>query len=318
MISKATRRVSILVLPDSSMMTFSSILDPLRAANRLSRLPLFSWRIISLSGDPITLTCGVKIAADGSVFDLQSGDVLVVIAGFEYNRQLTTKHVVTIYNASKHFRLIFGAEAGAWVLAKTGIIKQQKVTTHWEDSESLALSYPNLKISTERYVIDQHIWTCGGASPALDMMLQYLRITQNRSLALDVASAFIYEETSSGTDTQPNVSLGRLQKKEPRLAKAIRIMESNIEEPISIASIAHQVNVALRTLENLSNKHLAMTPGTYYLRLRLQTAKRLVLDSNLPMLDVAIRSGFNSQSALSRAFKARYGQSPLRLRNASI
>jgi transcriptional regulator GlxA family with amidase domain len=68
------------------------------------------------------------------------------------------------------------------------------------------------------------------------MMLQYLRTTTNRSLALDVASVFIYNETNAATDNQASISLGRIEQSEPRLAKAVRIMEANIEDPVSIHS----------------------------------------------------------------------------------
>lgn len=299
------------------MMTFASIIDPLRAANRLSRLPLFSWDIVSLTDTAITLTCGIEIQADAILNGNTKGDVLVVIAGFDHAQHATTKHLVALHNAATRHKTIFGVEAGTWLLAKAGIITHHKVTTHWEDIENLADKYQNLEVSAERYVIDQNIWTCGGASPAFDMMLQYLRATQNKSLALDVASVFVYVETNSPTDAQATISLGRLEKNAPRLAGAIKLMEANIEDPKPMTEIAKKVGVSSKTLENLFRKNLSITPGNYYLRLRLQTARRLTLDSSLPILDIAVRSGFNSLSALSRAFSKRYGQSPMSLRNSA-
>ncbi|MFT5574103.1 MAG: transcriptional regulator GlxA family with amidase domain [Cryomorphaceae bacterium] len=313
-----TQKVTILALSDSSMMTFSSIIDPLRAANRLSRMALFSWEIVSLTGKAIRLTCGVEIQVDGSFSKHSGGDLLVVIAGFDHERQTSKKNLVDLHSAASHYKTICGVEAGTWLLAKAGIATHHKVTTHWEDLENFALKFPSLEVSAERYVIDHNIWTCGGASPAFDMMLQYLRATQNKSLALDVASAFVYVEASSATDAQANISLGRLEKTAPRLANAIKSMEANIEDPIPIGQIAKRVGVSAKTMENLFRKHLGITPGNYYLRLRLQTARRLTLDSDLSILDIAIRSGFNSQSALSRAFGKRYGQSPMNLRKSAV
>ena len=312
-----SKEVTILVLSDSSMMTLSSVVDPLRAANRLSRLPLFHWNIVSLNGQPIRLTCGIEIKADAALSVKDQGDLLVVIAGFDQQLNAPSKTLVTLRQIAPRFKTICGVEAGTWVLARAGIITHHHVTTHWEDTEELADKYPGLDVRNERYVIDQNIWTSGGASPALDMMLHYLRITQNKSLAIDVASVFIYVESSASSDAQTN-SLGRLQQHEPRLAKAIGIMEANLEDTISIADIAKQIPLSIRMLELLCKKHLAVTPGAYYLRLRLQAARKLVLDSNLSILDIAVRSGFNSQSALTRAFSKRYGQSPLKLRNSSF
>lgn len=300
------------------MMTFASIIDPLRAANRLSRLPLFSWEIVSLTGAPIELTCGVEIKADGMLDKNDKGDLLVVIAGFGHDQQFTTKNRIALHNCARRYSTVFGVEAGTWLLAKAGVITHHKVTTHWEDIETFSDSYRTLDVSNDRYVIDQNIWTCGGASPALDMMLHYLRDTQNRSLALDVAGVFIYNEANSPADSQVNVSLGRLKKSSPKLAQAISIMEREVEDPIRIADLARQLGVSSKTLETLFQRFLGISPGKYYLRHRLQLARRLALDSNLPVLEIAVRCGFNSQSALSRAFNNRYGQSPLSLRNQSI
>ena len=312
-----TQKVTILVLSDSSMMSLSAVVDPLRAANRLSRLPLFDWKIVSLDGDSICLTCGIEIKADEALSQNNKGDLLVVIAGFDHEIQVKTKHLFALRQITPNFKTICCVEAGTWVLARADIIKHHHVTTHWEDTEQLAEKYPKLDVRNERYVIDGNIWSSGGASPALDMMLHYLRTTQNKSLAIDVASVFIYDDMSPANDAQ-TISLGRISQIEPRLEKAIRIMEENLEEPLSTKAIASQVKLSVRMLELVAKKHLGVTPGNYYLRLRLQTARRLVLDTNQSILDIAVRSGFKSQSALSRAFSKRYGQSPLRLRNSAI
>ena len=317
MTSPQTQEVTVLVLSDSSMMCLSSVIDPLRAANRLSRLPLFKWKIVSLNGDAIQLTCGIDIKADEALSTENKGDILFVIAGFDHDKQTTTKHLKTLQKLALRFNTICAIEAGTWVLAKAGIIHHQHVTTHWEDTEKLADKYPSLDVRNERYVIDGNIWSSAGASPTLDMMLHYLRITQNKSLAIDVASVFIYDDANSAADAQ-TISLGRLRQHEPRLADAIRIMEANLEETVTTQEIANRIQLSVRMFELLSKKHLGITPGNYYLRLRLQGARKMVLDSNLSILEIAFRCGFKSQSALSRAFVKRYSHSPLKLRNKTV
>jgi len=313
---KQTQEITILSLSDSSMMSLSAAIDPLRAANRLSRLPLFNWKIISLDGNAIQLTSGIEIKVDGALSIKDHGDLLVVIAGFDHQSHAQTKHLSVLRQVASNFKTICCVEAGTWLLARAGIIKHNHVTTHWEDTEQLAEKYPGLDVRNERYVIDGHIWSSGGASPALDMMLHYIRTTQNKSLAIDVASVFIYDDLAPANDAQ-TISLGRIKQLEPRLAKAIHIMETNLEEPLSTKEIATKVQLSVRMLELLSKKHLGSTPGNYYLRLRLQSARRMVLDSNLSILEIAVRSGFKSQSTLTRAFTKRYGKSPLKLRNSA-
>jgi len=311
---EAKKRVTILVLPESSIMSVASVIDPLRAANRLSKHPIFKWQIMSLDGQAVPLTCGIEIPVDAAFDETGTGDALIVLAGFSHQRHVTKDGLKSLWHARSKFNIIAAVEAGTWILAEAGIITHQSVTTHWEDTENLAEAYPQLDVRTDRYVIDGHIWSCGGASPAMDMMLHYIRTVQNKSLALDVASVFIYSETASATQSQPIISLGRLNEIEPRLAMAINLMEANIEDPWPIKGIAEGAKLSVRMLEKLIHKYLGTSPAVYYLRLRLQAARRLVLDTNLSIQDISIRCGFNSQAAFSRAFKRRYNYSARHLR----
>ena len=87
-------------------------------------------------------------------------------------------------------------------------------------------------------------------------------------------------------------------------------MEQQIDEPIAIEVIARRVELSVRMLEYLFRQTLDMSPAAYYRRLRLQTARRMVVDTRLQLQEIAIRTGFNSLSAFSRRFKQHYQQTP--------
>lgn len=307
-------KISFLVLDGATMLTVASVMDPLRAANRVSREKLFEWEILSQRHETIKLVGDFEMKADKPFSQTQGGDFLIIIASFFHDKHANTQLIQTIRKLTTRFDNICGIEAGAWVLARAGIIKNHKVTTHWEDLENLSLNFPDIDVRKDRYIIDENIWTCGGASPALDMMLYLMENRYGKTLALDVASVFIYDQTHPSTDAQPNISIGRLAQKEPRISKALRIMEQNIESPIPVAEIAKQLGVSVKTQETLFTSHLHETPAAYYLRLRLITAKKLLLDTNLSIQEIAIRSGFNSQSAFSRSFTNHLSLSPRALR----
>jgi len=74
--------------------------------------------------------------------------------------------------------------------------------------------------------------------------------------------------------------------------------------------IAQQVKISVRMLEYLFRQTLDMPPAAYYRRLRLQTARRMVVDTRLRLQEIAIRTGFNSLSSFSRLFRNYYQQSP--------
>jgi transcriptional regulator GlxA family with amidase domain len=108
---------------------------------------------------------------------------------------------------------------------------------------------------------------------------------------------------------QVNVTLGDANH-DPRLVRSIRIMETHIDTPFSIAAIARRVSMSARGLEQLFSRQLGQTPGAYFLSLRLAAARRLVNDTRLSMTDIASRTGFSSESSFSRAFSRQFGLSP--------
>ena len=146
-------------------------------------------------------------------------------------------------------------------------------------------------------------------------MLYLIRRRCGYPLAIEVSSAFIYDGVHGAADSQPLLSLGALETSEPRVAAAIHRMEQHIDDPLSIAQIAAQVDLSVRMLEYLFRRALDLTPADYYRRLRLQAARRLVIDTRLQLQEIAVRTGFNSLSAFSRQFRRRYRQSPRECRS---
>lgn len=303
-------RVTLLVLPDSSMMSLASALDTMRAANRIASRDLFEWNIATINGKSARLTCDLIIEPDITLNDHSCGDVLIIIASFNQQYHAGPAHLKLIKRLSRNFSAVGGIEAGSWIMARSGLLENRSATTHWEDLEEFATHFPRVDLKPDRFVIDGAIFTTGGASPTFDFMLYLIRKRYGYPLAIEVSSAFIYDGVHSATDTQPLVSLGMLENNEPRVAAAIHVMEQYVDEPISVKTISARVNISVRMLEYLFRQTLDMSPAAYYRRLRLQTARRMVVDTRLKLQEIAVRTGFNSLSSFSRLFKNYYQQSP--------
>ena len=315
--SDKTLQVTLLVMPESSMMSLASTLDTMRAANRIASRDLFNWKIVSLNGKPAELSCGIPITVQGKLDEHDSGDALFLIAGFNHQKYLGKPELKLIKQVSRRFQTVGGIEAGSWLLARCGLLDHKAATTHWEDLEEFSAQFPRVQMKGDRFVIDGSVFTTGGASPTFDLMLHLIRVRYGYPLALEVSSAFIYDSSHSATDMQTLVSLGSLENREPRVAAAIHIMEKHIDETIPVAEIAGQLKLSVRMLEYLFAQMLDLAPGAYYRRLRLQAARRLVVDTRLRMQEIAIRTGFNSLPSFSRMFKRYYQQSPVECRKIS-
>lgn len=316
--SDITLEVTLLLLPDSSMMCLASVLDVMRAANRLARRKLFHWRLATLDGEPATLTCGLPIHPQGQLDSSSQGNMLIIIGGFDQAKhvdELALKRIKTIMRA---FDVVGGVESGSWVLARAGKLNNKKATTHWEDLEEFTTQFPNTQVRPDRFVIDGDVFTTSGASPSFDFMLYLIQLRYGHHLALEVSSVFIYDGVHTGSDAQTLMSLGNLEQREPRVANAIRLMEQHIEDTLPLKMIAEQLDLSMRMLGYLFEQNLQTPPGKFYLRLRLQNARRLVLDTHLPMQEIAVRTGFNSLSAFSRQFKEYYKMNASKCRNSGV
>ncbi|PZQ47524.1 MAG: AraC family transcriptional regulator [Rhodovulum sulfidophilum] len=314
--SDAPLSVTLLLFPDASLMTLAATLDPMRAANRVAGREIYRWEIVSLDGAAPVTSCGLPIPVAGRLDPDRRRDLLLVLAAFNAPAHSTRATLRVVRRAARAAAMTGGIEAGAWVLGFAGMLDGRAATTHWEDLEDFAARFPLADVRPDRWVIDGPVFTAGGAMPALDLMLSLIRARQGLSTALDVASVYIYDETSAASDAQPLVSLGRLRDREPRVSAAIRVMEAHLDQPLPVSAIARRAGVSTRRLETLFRDAVGASPGAYYLELRLKAARRLVLDTRLSMADIAERAGFSSIAALSRAFRRRYGTPPSAARKA--
>jgi len=310
--------VTLLLFPGLSLLSLAATLDPMRGANRVLGRPAYRWRLVSMDGSPPWASCGLPIPVEGRFDPARAQDALIVIAAFDAMQYATPPVLKAIRAGAVRSAIVGGVESGSWLLGSTGLLDGRRATTHWEDLEDFAARFPNVDVQPDRFVVDEPIFTSGGATPALDCMLSLIRARNGYSAALDVASLYIYDEVRTRSDAQPIVSLGRIRQHEPRVAKAIRVMEEHIDRPLTVAAIARRIGLSTRGLEMLFLRIVDVSPGVYYLTLRLNAARRLVLDTNLPIADIAERTGFAAIASLSRAYRRQFGAPPSVARRARL
>lgn len=305
--------IALLVLPQASILEVASTLDPLRSANRHLGRAAFRWRVVSPDGRPVPLTCGLELPSAGGIMEAEGADALMVIAGFRQSEVATRAVLRELRRLAQRLRAVGGIDAGAWVLARAGLLDGHRATVHWEDLEDFAAAHPGVDVVPDRYVISGPRLTAGGAGPALDMMLHLIRARHGAALALQVAGSFL---TAPRPGAEPQ-AIASAPGRDPRVAAAIARMEARIEAPEPTAATARAVGLTARRLEGLFRAELGMGPGAYGRDLRLQAARRLVTDTRHPLQAIALRTGFSSQAAFARAFRQRFGLSASTLRKAS-
>src|SRR4051812_18233110 len=121
--SEETLALDLLVLPDVSLLSLASTLEPLRAANRVAGRELYRWRLVSPDGGAVTTSSGLRIEVDAA-FDPQTPAAgLVVVAAFNVFRHATPALLRGLRAVARRRLALGGVEAGAWVLALAGLLE---------------------------------------------------------------------------------------------------------------------------------------------------------------------------------------------------
>ena len=303
--------IALLVLPQASILEVASALDPLRNANRQLGHEAYRWRVVSPDGTPVPLTCGISLPSSGPLAHATGADALIVIAGYRLAEVATRPLIRDLRRVAPRFQLVGGIDAAPWVLARAGLLDGHRATVHWEDLEDLAAAHPHVDVVPDRFVIDRNRVTISGAAPAQDFMLHLIRSRHGAALARQVAASFLATVRSGA---EPQIAKAQDPALDPRVAAALARMEARIDSPEPAAATARAVGLSPRRLETLFRAALGTTPAAHALDLRLQAARRMLTDTRHPVAEIALRTGFSSPSTLSRAFRARFGQSPGSLR----
>lgn len=303
-----TVEIDILAFPETTVILLASVIEPLRAANRIAGRALYGWRLLSLDGRPVETTAGIDMPVDGAFQPGNSRNPLFLVSSYNWRRSNTTALKTALSRTARHRSMVAGVESGTWLMAEASLLDNHKVTVHWEDLEDFSARHPQIDVVKERFVIDRRRMTAGGALPTLDMMLEIIRRRQGYSMALEVSRAFLYERGGGGGDVRPAPSsLGVLDK---RLFQALRLMEETVDKPLTMEQLASRTKISARHLQSLFRNSFGVPPHEHYIALRLNAARRRVIESDLSLADVAEGTGFNSASAFSRAYRGQFQESP--------
>lgn len=304
-------RTAVLVLDECNTLAFAAGVDPMRAANRMAGRRLFEWSYVTATGTPARLTSGIAVPGP-ALARLDSCDLLMVIAGFGLDRHATPALGASLRRIAATGATIAGIDGGPWLLAEAGVLDGYRATTHWEDLDRFAARFPAVTVLRDRYHVDGARMTSGGAMPAVDMMLRLIGGRLGQQLATRVAGAFIHDGAPDAARAQTRA--GGRPGHNRLTARASALMERNLDAPLPIPEIARACGTGPRSLEQQFRARLATTAQAHYLDLRLTEALRLVADTEMSLTDVALATGFASQSSFARAFRAAHGRAARDLR----
>jgi len=307
---KTPQTIGFLLLPQFSMIAFTASIEPLRAANRISRKSLYEWKTASIDGGPVSASNGVTITPDLALKDAKDCDVIFVCAGLRPHQNVPQNLGGTLRDFARKGLPLGSVCTGSVALAIAGLLKGYRCTIHWQNIEGFAESFPALDITATLFEIDRNRYTCSGGTAPLDMMIHSIKLDHGDTLALSVAEQMLHNFVREPQAGQRMAIEHRTGIRHPKLLAAIAYMEAHIENPISLQSLCTEIGLSLRQLERLFKSQIDTTPARYYLDLRIRRARQLLRQSPMSIMEIAVATGFNSASHFTQVYKKTMGYAP--------
>lgn len=315
--SSVKRSIVFFLVPDFTMVAFATAIEPLRIANRMLGLEAYRWRLASADGRPVKASNGVECAVDTSLDDerrkLGGPDrpsMVVVCSGINVESYANKSVFAWLREEYNRGVAVGGLCTGAHVLASAGLLSNKRCAIHWENLPGFSEKYPKANVFADLFEVDQNVYTCAGGTASLDMMLKLIGDDFDETIVNRVCEQMLTDRVRSPTDRQRLPLRARLGVQNAKVLAIIELMEANLAEPLSLVEIADGVGLSRRQIERLFRQEMGRSPARYYLEIRLDRARHLLVQSSLPVVEVAVACGFVSASHFSKCYRELYARSP--------
>jgi transcriptional regulator GlxA family with amidase domain len=200
-----TRTVGIYLFDDVEVLDFAGPFEVFSTATRVkTRLhpdtpPAFNVVTIADSVRAVKARGGLVVQAQFGIAHHPAIDVLIVPGGVvtaELQRQTITDWMARIAYTST---LTASVCTGAFLLARAGLLRGKKATTHWEDIDDLSAMFPDVHVQTAaRWVDTGQVITSAGIAAGIDMSLHIVARLEGEALALKTARQMEFDWEPSG------------------------------------------------------------------------------------------------------------------------
>lgn len=305
------------LVPEFTMLAFSSALEVLRLANQVLGREAYEWRLVSADGSPITASCGLPMTAHLSLAEARSLSssidrprMVVVCSG--RNVQIHgNRHLNSWLRECRKRGIDVGAVCtGAHLLGQAGLLKDKRCTIHWENLPAFGEVFPDVRPSGQIFEVEDGIHTCAGGTASLEMILHLVGKDHGFKVATEISEKAIVAFVRDKSERQRLPFSLAQSIKSQAVKDVVFLMEENLAEPLSFGDIVKRVRLSRRQLERLFRHEFDCSPARYYVRLRLERAKSLIEQTSMPIVEVAVACGFVSASHFSKMFRSVLGVAP--------
>ena len=306
-------RVGFLLDEVFPMLSLSGMADVMQITNYVADKPLYEWVSVATKKTPLKAANGFAILPDHTLRSVGQLDRLVICSQRGYD--FTDEAVLSwLRKLARGTTAIGSVATGTWILAKAGLLTGKRCTIHWEDFGAFREVFPDIELTQNLFEVEGGIFTCSGATAAIDLFLSFVANTHGIDLARAVADEFLHARIRKQREKQADErAFFNILRSDIR--QAAKLMEGTIEAPLPISEIARRVGLSERHFSRQFRRTFGQTPKTYFLILRLNHAAALLSRTSMSVTEIALACGFAGGASFSAAFRNRFGHSPREYRS---
>ncbi|WP_162939740.1 GlxA family transcriptional regulator [Neorhizobium sp. NCHU2750] len=311
------RKIGIILVEGYALISLAATIEPLRAANTLSKTKLYDLTYIAAEGDRVLSSVGIgvdAIALKNAPIDF---DLVFLVAGgnpIPYENAGLGRYLMRL---ARHNVPLGGVSGGPAILARYGLMRHRRFTIHWEHFDSLKEMSQDFNLEKSLYVIDRDRYTSAGGTGTLDLLMHLVSINHGRVLAQQVSDWFMHTETRLSEAPQKAGLEQKYNIRHPAALAAVELMHSNLADRFTLNQIASRAYISSRQLNRIFVETLNMSVMEFYRQISLDRAAQLLMQTTLPISEVALATGFSNASHFTKAFQARFETTPKAMRLAA-
>jgi transcriptional regulator GlxA family with amidase domain len=301
---KRPRLIELFAFPQVQILDVTGPLQVFVTANDIAggNVPPYAIRVVSQAGGAVVSSSGVALLADPLPQLGDPLDTLIVAGGPGIEAAAADDTVVDwVRGRARQARRFASVCTGAVLLATSGLLDGRRAATHWSLCSELARRFPSVEVQPDPiFVHDGPAWTSAGVTAGIDLALALVEEDLGRTIALSVARYLVVFLKRPGGQAQFSAALA-LQD-DGRFDTLQGWIGANLSGDLSLSRLAHQAGMSERSFSRHFLDATGQTPARAIETLRVEAARSLLLESQLPVKRVAQRCGFGSEETMRRSF----------------
>jgi len=306
--------VTLLITSRFPLLSLAMCTEALRVANREAAAQVFAWTIATADGAPIESSSGIPMTPHAGIDEIRYSPVTIVMTSYDPEGACTPAVLSWLRRQDRQGGQVGCVDTAALVLGRTGLLQDYRVAAHRESVDAFYETLGDAITWDRQFTCEPRRLSSAGGSATFDMVLALIDQVGGAGLGDQVAHALNHQRLPDEPASQSGGTGSALPRIDKRLARLVELMQANLETPLRLSEICALARVEDSTARRLFHRHLKTAPSAYYLCLRLERARGLLVNSHAAIKEIAHAVGFADTAAFSHAFKRGYGLPPSKAR----